>query len=414
MLLKHGMEFGSDLLKSWLVHFGWRTALDTAVISAGIYILYRTFRSSGSLKVVAGTFIAGAVFILANFLELEGIRWIYSNLSSIILIALVVVFQPELRKIFERTASLYRRFDDKGDELADILPETVFELAERKWGGLIVLPENEPIASHISGGIEADAIPSYSLLMSIFDPHSPGHDGAAIIQNGRISYYGVRLPISDSDRLPPEYGTRHHAAMGISELSDCLVILISEERGRAVIFQNGMMHPLLEKDDLKKTILLHQQKMKGTSDIFKFKKFKRRFAILEILAAVVLAFFVRFFMIVPPQEPRIAYNDAPVEVQFVGEMKEGLAMEEVQIRPRTIKIIQNLPAKSIVLKTSPVYLNNILTDTLLHVSLLAPPGIHPAQGYWPEIEIVLRVRSRDEKTDNHKEKHQEAELKPAP
>jgi uncharacterized protein (TIGR00159 family) len=376
----------------------WQSMLDVAIISAGVYILYRTFRTSGSMKVVTGTLIASGIFIAANYLDLKGITWIYSNLSSVILIALIVIFQPELRKIFERTASLYRKGEIQGHDIADILTDISFDLASRRWGALIVLPGNEPIGSHVSGGISSGSLPSFALIESIFDPHSAGHDGAMIISNGRVESFGVRLPISESGHLAEEYGTRHHAAMGMCELSDSLVLLVSEERGQVSLFKAGSMIPMSGKVNLKKAILDHYEGLTGYRDLLKKRgKVNRSVVILEILSALTFAVFIRIFLV--QSEPQIGFFDIPITPQIVGELKEGMELGSVQVTPEKVRIYQQLPAKPVIIRTSPIYLNTIEKNTELDVGLIAPPHVEPAGRRWPEVRVTIIVHPPGETGD---------------
>ncbi len=221
----------------------WRNVVDVLLIAVGIFVVYRTIRRRGTWKIMAGIIVAMAVFLAANFLDLNGIKWIYSNLSNVILIALIVIFQPELRKILEQTVSLRRgKFSDPANELSRMIVDALFNMADLRRGAIIVFPGREPVEEFLSGGYALNARPSYPLLMSIFDPHSPGHDGALVISNGVFKRFGVRLPVSESFELDEAYGTRHHAAMGLSEKTDALVFLVSEERGTVAMFHQGKMY----------------------------------------------------------------------------------------------------------------------------------------------------------------------------
>lgn len=236
----------------------WRVSLDILLIAAGIYALYRTLRSLGTWKTVTGVFIAILIFLAARFLGLKGIDWIFSNFSHVALLALIIVFQPEIRKIFERAASLRREeLGEEGTGLAAQLSEVVLTLGQQRRGGILVFPGREPIRPWVSEGTVLEAQPSFPLIMSVFDPHSPGHDGAMVIENGRIRSFGVRLPLSKSEKLSETYGTRHHAAMGLSEVTDALVVAISEERGKATVFHRGVLWEPKGKEELAGRIRVH-------------------------------------------------------------------------------------------------------------------------------------------------------------
>jgi diadenylate cyclase len=224
-----------------------RTIFDVLIIAVLIFYLYRTLRSSGTLRILLGIFIALLIFTVARIFRLEGITWLFSNFSDIALLALIVIFQPEIRKIFEKAASTFRlrELTRQGILLSSVITDAAFDLAGKRWGAIIVLPGRVSIDAKISGGTKIDAMPSCPLITSLFDPHSPGHDGAMIIDNGKISRFGMRLPLSSSDRLGSSFGMRHHAALGLSENSDSMIIAVSEERGTVMLFQEGE-HTLID------------------------------------------------------------------------------------------------------------------------------------------------------------------------
>ena len=180
----------------------WRVSLDIFLIAIGIYFLYRTLRSLGTWKIVSGVLFAGAIFIVASLLDLQGIEWIFSNFAHVALLAFIIIFQQEIRKIFERAASL-RRLEKlkEGPRLSSLLEDAVFSLAGQKRGALFVFPGKESIRPWSSEGTIISAEPSYSLIMSLFDPNSPGHDGAMVVENGKITAFGVRLPVSKTGNL---------------------------------------------------------------------------------------------------------------------------------------------------------------------------------------------------------------------
>jgi diadenylate cyclase len=242
--------------------FNLKSIADILLIASILFLLYRTLLRLGTWKIVAGIGLAMLFFFLASVFDLHGIEWIYNNLSPVAVIALIVIFQPELRKIFERAASMRRiKTSDPGDELPQLISEALITLSEQKRGAIIVLPGREPLREWVAGGFAIDAKPSFPLVMSIFDPNSPGHDGALFVRNGKLSHFGVRLPISQTAKLPPELGTRHHAAMGLAEKSDALVLVVSEERGTISVFKNAACSIISERKQIKAAICDHWNQM---------------------------------------------------------------------------------------------------------------------------------------------------------
>ncbi len=246
--------------------FTLRAATDIILVTAGLYFLYRTLLRLGTWKIVTGILLAFVFFSAASLLNLRAIEWLYSNLSPVAVIALIIIFQPELRKVFERAASMRRMEAGTGDELPGIIAGSLVKLAEQRRGAILVFPGKEPVQEWLAGGHALDAAPSFPLMMSIFDPNSPGHDGALVIQDGKFARFGARLPISQSARLSDELGTRHHAAMGLAERSDALVLVVSEERGVISVFQNGRHHVLDNRDAILATLTRHW-KVTATSSL---------------------------------------------------------------------------------------------------------------------------------------------------
>lgn len=248
--------------KLFLDFFSWRAILDILLIATALFFLYRTLLRLGTWKIMAGILLALVVFILANALGLKGIEWIYQNVSHVAVLGLIVIFQPELRKILEKAVTVPpHRVKGQDTELQALIADSMIKLAKERCGAILVFPGKEPITEKISGGYQLNALPSLPLILSIFDPNSPGHDGAVIIEGNKLTQFGVRLPMSQSARLSEEYGTRHHAAMGLAEQTDALALVVSEERGKVSIFTNGSMQPARTADDITTAIVEHQQQM---------------------------------------------------------------------------------------------------------------------------------------------------------
>lgn len=269
----------------------WRVSLDIFFLTILIFFLYQNLRTAGTWKIVLGIMFAAAIFAAARFLNLKGIEWIYSNLSQILLLSLVIIFQPELRRIFERMASLRRReIGSEVSQLAFIISDVAFTMAQQHRGALIVLPGKDTVKAWTSEGIQLDAKPSFPLLMSIFDPHSPGHDGAVIIENGRATSFAVKLPLSKSLVLSEEYGTRHHAGLGLSEVTDALVIAVSEERGTVTVFSQGTVEKIPSKKMLSARISHHWKNTTGHFLISPTEPRKR-----VVMARLAISFLLAFF-----------------------------------------------------------------------------------------------------------------------
>ena len=225
-------------------NIGVADVIDILVVTVLLYTATAWLRQTRAAFVIRGIFILAAVYIIARYLDLQLTAWLFQGFFAIFLIIIVVIFQEELRQIFERIAvwSLTTKAARPlRSDAVDILVGTLADLAKEKIGALVVVEGRDPIDRHIMGGIELGGKISEPLLKSIFDPHSPGHDGAAIIENDRISRFAAHLPLSNDFQQLANVGTRHSAALGLAELSDALCIAVSEERGTISVARNGRL-----------------------------------------------------------------------------------------------------------------------------------------------------------------------------
>jgi DNA integrity scanning protein DisA with diadenylate cyclase activity len=340
-----------SLLRLFRALLDWRVILDVILIAAALYFLYRTLLRLGTWKIVTGIFLAMIIFIAANILDLKGINWIYSNLSQVAVIALIVIFQPELRKVFERAASLGgKKLDRSGPALAALYGDAAFALAEQRRGAILVLPGRDPIKRWLTGGFDLNADPTLPIILSIFDTNSPGHDGAVVIENGKLARYGVRLPISKTGRLSEEFGTRHHAAMGLSEVTDALAIVVSEERGTVKGFLDGRAENIRDQKQLTRQIISHWEKTASSAiEIQEYRKRRKLMPEMAISLALALVFYST--VIVSKMEIREKAFTAPVEYVAVP---ENLAL--TGDKPTEIKLQLTGP-KSDLDKINPANLN---------------------------------------------------------
>ena len=225
-------------------NIGVADVIDILVVTVLLYTATAWLRETRAAFVIRGIFVLAAVYIVARYLDLQLTAWLFQGFFAIFLIIIVVIFQEELRQIFERIAvwSLATKpVRPLRSDAVDILVSTLADLAKEKIGALVVVEGRDPIDRHIMGGIELSGKISEPLLKSIFDPHSPGHDGAVIIENDRISRFAAHLPLSNDFQQLANVGTRHSAALGLAELSDALCIAVSEERGTISVARNGRL-----------------------------------------------------------------------------------------------------------------------------------------------------------------------------
>ncbi len=224
-------------------NIGFADIADILVVAVLLYTATVWLKQTRAAFIIRGIFILAAVYIIARYFDLQLTAWLFQGFFAIFLIIIVVIFQEELRQIFERIAvwSLAKGSRPLRSDAIDILVGTLADLAKDRIGALIVVEGKDPIDRHIMGGIELEGKISEPLLKSIFDPHSPGHDGAVVIEHERISRFAAHLPLSNDFQQLAHVGTRHSAALGLAELSDALCIAVSEERGTISLARDGRL-----------------------------------------------------------------------------------------------------------------------------------------------------------------------------
>lgn len=235
--------------------------LDMAIIAGMIFALLMWFKTRASRFVLIGIFLLGGVYLAARFFQLYLTVIVLQGFFAILLFVLVVIFQEDLRGFFERLAMLGNLRKEAHplsalEKAAGIIAETAGNLAKKRVGALIVIRGNDPLDRHLTGGIPLEGLLSQPLLESLFDPHSPGHDGAVVVKDNRIQMFGCHLPLSVKIHQYENIGLRHTAALGLTERADALCIVVSEERGTisvaegetlTVISNASMLNEVLKK-----------------------------------------------------------------------------------------------------------------------------------------------------------------------
>jgi len=234
---------------SLLSHFHWIDALDILIVAFCIYQLLLVFRGTRVVQIL----LILAILYLASraslHLGLLTVNWVLQNLLGVWLLLMIIIFQPELRRALVSFGQMkfLRPFSRREEaHMIDELARSAVSLASKRAGAIIVLERETRLDSYIEPGINLDALISRRLLESIFFPYSPLHDGAVIINNGRIMAASCFLPLSLSPELSKDFGTRHRAAIGITEETDAVAIVVSEERGTISLAYEGKMEKDLD------------------------------------------------------------------------------------------------------------------------------------------------------------------------
>jgi diadenylate cyclase len=230
--------------------------LDIAAVSVVLYWILLLIRGTRALQMVFGLVVLGGGYFLAQAAELSTFGWILENFLGSLVIVIVILFQDEIRRALALVGTNPLTGSNPGEQrhLIDELVKTVTALSSKRIGALIVIERNIGLKNYIEKGTRIEGAVSKNLLMSIFMPFSPIHDGAVIISGGRIAAAQCFLPLTVNPRLEKVLGTRHRAALGLTEETDAVVIVLSEETGKVSAACEGKLYSRLEADELKRML----------------------------------------------------------------------------------------------------------------------------------------------------------------
>ncbi|WP_455716947.1 diadenylate cyclase CdaA [Anaerosporobacter sp.] len=253
--------------------------IEILILAFLIYHIVNWIKSTRAWMLVKGIIVLCIFSLIAYIMNFNVILWIISKTINVGIIAVIIVFQPELRKALEQLGrknivSSFIPFDDQKEKnerfsdktISDIVRAT-FELAKTKTGALMVIEQNIILSEYERTGINIDSAMSSQLLINIFEHNTPLHDGAVIIRGNRIVAATCYLPLSDNMELSKDLGTRHRAGVGISEVSDSLTIIVSEETGKVSIAIGGVLIRNVDGDYLKNKLLSFQKKSAETKKL---------------------------------------------------------------------------------------------------------------------------------------------------
>ena len=259
---------------------GFRDVVDILLVAVILYKSYEMLKDTRAITLAKGLFVMMGVALGAYILELHAIYWLLSKSIYLLFMALPIVFQPELRRALERIgqgkflgSAVYLNAEE-ADTLVNEIDKVVFNMSAKKIGALIVLEREIGINEIIDTGIRVDGLVTAPFMMNVFIPNTPLHDGAAVIRGNRMIAAGCLLPLTENRSLSTELGTRHRAALGLSEQCDAVVVIVSEETGIVSIAENGHITRRLNSEELKNRLrpLLTKDdptlKMKDIKNVF--------------------------------------------------------------------------------------------------------------------------------------------------
>ncbi|MCR5746520.1 MAG: diadenylate cyclase CdaA [Lachnospiraceae bacterium] len=251
---------------------GFTDYLEILIIAFLVYEIMIWLRDTRAWSLMRGIVVIIVFVLLAYLMQMTTILWIVRNGISVLLMALLISFQPELRRALDylgrknflmsfltfNNSSVNERFSDK---TINEIVKACYEMGRARTGALIVMKQNDPLAEYVRTGIEVDAIVTSQLLINIFEHNTPLHDGAVVVEGDRVVAATCYLPLSDNMELSKELGTRHRAGVGISEATDSLTIIVSEESGRVSIAMGGTLIRNVDQDKLREELVKLQNKI---------------------------------------------------------------------------------------------------------------------------------------------------------
>jgi len=232
-----------DLLIDGLGQFGWNDLIEVTIITYLFYRLLLLLRRTQAMRMVWGLVVLGLFGMFANLVGFQTLDWLLSNVYAYIVIAIIVLFQNEIRRLLTQLGrTAYFRSMRRGaiDPIDEIVTAAV-GMGANHHGAIIVFEREMSLSQYAEGGIALDATASYDLCVSIFNPGAPLHDGAVIMRQGRVAAAACFLPLTRNPQLSRELGSRHRAAIGISEETDCVALVVSEETGKISIVFDGQL-----------------------------------------------------------------------------------------------------------------------------------------------------------------------------
>ena len=329
-----------------LLFLQWQNYFDILFVTVLIYSVYIWLRGTRAFHILIGLGGLGMLYVLTSWSGLFLTSWLLQYLLGVTLLLIIVIFQPEIRQLLEKVSPLAIIKLKGGTVPRTVLSKVAgasFSLADERVGALIVFPRATPISDVLRDGILLDSRASEELLISIFQKTSPMHDGAVVIEKDRIVKAGCYLPMSTREDLPPKYGTRHRAALGVSEQGDPLCVVVSEERGVVSVTQDGEIETITGEDQLRlrlekslspNPVSSVQSTIRETIESrFNYQEFIRKNFLAKCLSTALAC--LLWFLLVGQQwsetftTAMLEYQNKPSGMDFTAEV-----VSEIQVRVR--------------------------------------------------------------------------------
>lgn len=351
---------------------------DILIMTTLLYQMYSWFRGTRAIQVLLGLGVVTIIYFTTRFLDLYMTSWVLQELGTVLIILIIVVFQTEIRQALYRFSLLRHMLDSRQEtrhsQFQDIA-ETLFRMAANKTGALIVFQGNESLHDLMTNGVVINSEISPQMLESIFYKGAPFHDGAALISDGRIEKAACHLPLSVSTDVPQHLGTRHRAALGLSERSDAVIVAISEERGEITMVSSGLFKKMNSPTEL---IMALDELLRSETEKPRITLRQRVFSNLFPKSALLLGVCI-FWGLITTRQGQITTVTAPVRLHGVpdGIMLLRTVPEEVTIQVKTMSSLTPPPSKLDL--TADVDASGVVEGTtslrVNHTAITAPSGM---------------------------------------
>lgn len=362
-----------------------------------LYQLYSWFRGTRAIQVMMGLGVVTLIYFATRFLDLYMTSWVLQELGTVLIILIIVVFQAEIRQALYRFSLLRHMLDShqntQHSQFQEVA-ETLFHLAANRTGALIVFQGNDSLQDLMTNGVVLNSEISPAMLESIFFNGAPLHDGAALINNGRIEKAACHLPLSVSPDVPQYLGTRHRAALGLSERCDAVIVVISEERGEVSLVTDGAIHQMNSPTEL---IVALDDLLRSEVDRPRATIRQRYFSNVLPKVALLLGVCV-FWGLITSRQGQIAVVSAPVRLHGVP---DGLVLlraqpEEVTVQVKAMSSLVPPPSKLDL--TAEIDASEVTEGTTAirvnHADIAAPSGMVITSVSPSSIKVITEKKIR--------------------
>jgi diadenylate cyclase len=319
---------------------------DILIMTFLLYQLYSWFRKTRAMQVLLGLGVVTLIYFATRFFDLYMTSWILQELGTVLIILIIVVFQAEIRQALYRFSLLRTFFDPREKEQHSHfqqIAETLFRFAEKRTGALLVFKRGDSLADLMLNGVRLDCEITPQILETIFADSTPLHDGAALVREGRIALASCHLPLSSNPDIPQHFGTRHRAALGLSERTDAIVVVVSEERGEVLLADAGEFLKLGSPAEL---VVALEQRVSPVREKASLTLGQRLFSNMLPKTALLLIV-TAFWALITSRQGQITTVTVPVRLQGISDQLALIqnSPEEVEVQLKSFSSLTPAPAK---------------------------------------------------------------------